>query len=116
MNVLRFSNLLISYGWPNRKGDSVKLSWLIALRLVVGLIVAASFGTALAQSDPVQHEFRICLGDFALCAASTCTPDGKKIAVNGTTTLFDEAQCTCPIFPEFQICPSLQMVQMCGRD
>jgi len=77
----------------------VKVSWLIALRLVVGLIVAVSLGTALAQSDPVQHEFRICLGDFALCAASTCTPDGKKIAVNGTTTLFDEAQCTCPIFP-----------------
>jgi hypothetical protein len=92
-------SLLISHGWPNRKGDTVKVSWLIALGLVVGLIVAASFGTALAQSDPVQHEFRICLGDFALCAASTCTPDGKKIAVNGTTTLFDEAQCTCPIFP-----------------
>jgi hypothetical protein len=53
---------------------------------------------ALAQSDSVPHEFRICLGDYALCAASTCTPDGKKIAVNGTTTLFDEAQCTCPIF------------------
>ena len=68
MNVLRFSNLLISHGWPNGKGDTVKVSWLIALGLVVCLIVAASFGTALAQSDPVQHEFRICLRDFALCA------------------------------------------------
>jgi hypothetical protein len=46
----------------------------------------------------VPHEFRICLGDYALCAASTCTPDQKKIAVNNTTTLFDQAQCTCPIF------------------
>lgn len=39
---------------------------------------------------------------FALCAASTCKPTGKKIAVNtpeGGTREFDEAECTCPVLP-----------------
>jgi hypothetical protein len=71
---------------------------LLSVALVMGAIVAVSQGIVRAQTDSVPHEFRICLRDFALCAASTCTPDGKKIAVNNTTTLFDEAQCICPIF------------------
>jgi hypothetical protein len=70
---------------------------LATLGLVMVGIVAASFGGALAQIS-VPHEFRICLGDYALCTASICTPDGEKIAVNRATMLFDEAQCTCPIF------------------
>ncbi len=52
---------------------------------------------ASAQVSSAAERLTVCFGDFALCAASTCTPDGKKIAVNGTDTLFDEAQCTCPI-------------------
>ena len=39
--------------------------------------------------------------EYALCAASTCTPTGGKIKVNkaqGGTGEFDEAACTCPIF------------------
>ena len=47
------------------------------------------------------HEFRICSGYFALCAASTCQPTGKKIKVNvpdDGTARFPEADCTCPIF------------------
>ncbi|ABP34246.1 hypothetical protein [Polynucleobacter asymbioticus] len=42
-----------------------------------------------------------CQGEFALCAASTCTPTGKKIKVNEdggkTSRLYEEASCTCPI-------------------
>ena len=43
----------------------------------------------------------ICTGYFALCAASTCTPTGKKITVkvaSGGTAQFPEADCQCPIF------------------
>lgn len=38
--------------------------------------------------------------EFALCAASTCTPTGKRIAVNtpgGGKRWFREAVCTCPV-------------------
>jgi hypothetical protein len=76
----------------------MKMSRLISLASLIGALVAVSSGMALAQSSSVPHEFRICLGDFALCAASTCTPDGNKIKVNHTSKLFDESQCTCPIF------------------
>jgi hypothetical protein len=53
---------------------------------------------AMAQSFP--HDFEFCNGDFALCAASTCTPTGGTIAVNTATgtELFPAAQCTCPVF------------------
>lgn len=54
-----------------------------------------------ARADSFQHDFHICIGEFALCAASTCTPDGQTImvnAANGTKVPFPEAQCTCPIF------------------
>ena len=76
----------------------MKKSRLISLASLIGAIVAVSSGMALAQTSSVPHEFRICTGDFALCAASTCTPDRKQIPVNNTTTLFEESQCTCPIF------------------
>jgi hypothetical protein len=55
-----------------------------------------------AWSQVFLHDFRICVGDFALCAASTCTAlTGVTIAVNtagGGTRNFPAAQCTCPIF------------------
>jgi hypothetical protein len=76
----------------------MKMSLAISLASLIGAIVAGSSGMALAQTSSVPHELRICTGDFALCAASTCALDGNKIAVNNTTTLFDESQCTCPIF------------------
>jgi hypothetical protein len=50
-----------------------------------------------AEATP---DFRFCQGYFALCAASTCTPTGKQIAVNtitGRTRNFPEADCTCPV-------------------
>jgi len=57
---------------------------------------------ATAQEEDKEHNFQICQGNFALCAASTCTPTQQKIQVNvpreNTTRLFPEADCTCPIF------------------
>jgi hypothetical protein len=44
------------------------------------------------------HAFMKCEGYYALCAASTCTPTGNKIQVNGASQPFPEADCTCPIF------------------
>jgi hypothetical protein len=54
-----------------------------------------------AESQGFEHDFRICVGDFALCAASTCTAlQGITIAVNTAngTANFPAAECTCPIF------------------
>jgi len=47
------------------------------------------------------HDFQICSGYFALCAASTCKATDTNIRVNVTgdgTALFPQADCTCPIF------------------
>ena len=69
-------------------------------------IAAAVIGAVLLSAPPgmaqgVVDGFRWCPGEFALCAASTCTPTGRKIEVNTATghAPFDEAKCTCPIFP-----------------
>jgi hypothetical protein len=72
--------------------SAVALSALIGAMLLTGRqVMAQSF----------QHDFQFCNGDFALCAASTCTPTGGMIAVNTATGTapFPAAQCTCPIFP-----------------
>ena len=67
-----------------------------------GLAVAAML---LSASHVMAQGFidglRQCPGEFALCAASTCTPTGGKVQVNTATgtALFDEDVCTCPIFP-----------------
>ena len=45
--------------------------------------------------------YRICVGPYALCAASTCTPTGNTIDVNvagGGTASFPEVSCTCPVY------------------
>jgi hypothetical protein len=73
------------------------------------LIGAILFAVPEVMSQGIVEGFRTCPGDFALCAASTCTRTGGKIEVkceagvagcrpDGTAS-FDEAQCTCPIFP-----------------
>ena len=53
------------------------------------------------MSQGIVEGFRFYPGDFALCAASICTRTGEKIEVKTATgtAFFDEAQCTCPIFP-----------------
>jgi hypothetical protein len=67
--------------------------------LGAGLLALMAMGRpAMAASG---HEFAYCSGYFALCAASTCKPTGRKIKVNvtgGGTAYFPEADCTCPIF------------------
>jgi hypothetical protein len=70
-----------------------------ALSLSAVLLMCSVAGLGARASD--EHEFRICHGYFALCAASTCEPTGKKIRVNVSgdgTALFPEADCTCPVF------------------
>jgi hypothetical protein len=72
---------------------------LVALALGGFLLVTAA--SARAQEGTFVHDFRFCLGDFALCAAATCTPTGGTIEVrgpDGTTPSFPAAECTCPIF------------------
>jgi hypothetical protein len=64
-------------------------------------LLALMPGGRLAAAAGSGHEFKFCSGYFALCAASTCKPTGRKIKVNvtgGGTAIFPEADCTCPIF------------------
>ena len=70
--------------------------------LLVGTALLASVGVASAedQASGAGHDFALCEGEFALCAASTCTPTGGSITVNvtaGGTASFPEADCTCPV-------------------
>jgi hypothetical protein len=64
-----------------------------------------------AESDPGDFAndllsfsktgYQVCLGQYALCAASTCTPTGNTIQVNvagGGTASFPEVKCTCPVY------------------
>lgn len=44
--------------------------------------------------------YTLCDGEYALCAASTCKPTGKTIAVStqgGGTASFPEVACECPV-------------------
>lgn len=70
------------------------------------LVLSSQIGAILlavpqVMSQGIVEGFRTCPGDFALCAASICTPTGGMIEVKtaGGTAFFHEAQCTCPIFP-----------------
>lgn len=70
------------------------------------LVLSALIGAILHAAPRVMAQglvegFRLCPGEFALCAASTCTPTGGMIEVNTASgpELFAEAMCTCPIFP-----------------
>lgn len=82
----------------------------VARRVRRVTLVEAGFGVAAmilagAASDRCAsaaqaHDFRICSGYYALCAASTCQPTGKSITVNvsgGGTARYPEAECTCPV-------------------
>jgi hypothetical protein len=74
------------------------LRYALVLSFLIGAILLAA---PQVMSQGIVEGFRTCPGDFALCAASICTPTGGKIEVKtaGGTALFPEAQCTCPIFP-----------------
>ena len=43
---------------------------------------------------------KLCEGEFALCAASTCTETGNQITItkmDGTQATYPELSCTCPV-------------------
>jgi hypothetical protein len=68
--------------------------------LGLGVLLAAT-QTARPAMAGSGHDFKFCSGYFALCAASTCQPTGRKITVRvtgGGYARFPEANCTCPIF------------------
>ena len=78
--------------------------FLLLSTVVVGaaaiLLVFAPPAARPGGAAEVTPDFRFCQGYFALCAASTCKPTGKQIAVNtitGRTRNFPEADCTCPV-------------------
>lgn len=60
--------------------------WKPVLVLVACL---ASFG---ARAEP---QLTMCKGDFALCAAATCTPTGRTMVINGKS--YPETVCNCPV-------------------
>ncbi len=70
-------------------------------RIAVGSLMAFSIIAGHSgRSVAADHDFEICKGRFALCAASTCKATGKYITVNvtgGGTAMFPEYDCTCPI-------------------
>jgi hypothetical protein len=68
------------------------------LGVLAAFLLVAS--TALGQPGALLGA-KICHGQYALCAASTCTPTGGTIEVRvtgGGTASFPEAACTCPVF------------------
>jgi hypothetical protein len=61
--------------------------------MALSLLAGEAFGAG-------GHDFKVCEGQFALCAASTCQATGGSITVNvtsGGTASFPEYNCTCPI-------------------
>jgi hypothetical protein len=63
-------------------------------------MILAGAASDRCASAAQAHDFRICSGYYALCAASTCQPTGKSITVNvsgGGTARYPEAECTCPV-------------------
>ena len=80
------------------KSKTARLPRASVLAALLGFFTLCLAGTAIAQQS---HDYKICEGDFALCAASTCKPTGGSISVNvigGGTASFLEYNCTCPIF------------------
>jgi hypothetical protein len=72
------------------------LRYVLILSSLIGAILLAA---PQVMSQGTVDGFRACPGDFALCAASICTPTGGVIEVAGGTAPFPEAKCICPIFP-----------------
>jgi hypothetical protein len=73
------------------------LRYALVLSSLIGAILLA---VPQVMSQGIVEGFRLCPGDFALCAASICTPTGGTIEVKTAdgTAVFPEAQCICPIF------------------
>jgi hypothetical protein len=85
---------LVEYGIRTYR---VAVGALLALSVVVTSCLQGS-SSAIAAG----HDFQICQGQFALCAASTCKATRRFITVNvigGGKARFPEYDCTCPILP-----------------
>jgi hypothetical protein len=81
---------------------SVARGWgvLVKAAFALSAMILACSATDRTASAGDEHEFKVCSGYFALCAASTCKPTGKTITVNlsgGGTARYPEAECTCPV-------------------
>jgi hypothetical protein len=85
---------------PARGGKS-KLDWLQGASVLAAILGFFTFCLAERATAQQGHDLKICEGEFALCAASTCQPTGGSLIVNvtgGGTASFPEYNCTCPIF------------------
>jgi hypothetical protein len=69
----------------------------IAFPLLLTLLCLSWTDRFAAAQD--GHDFQICEGSFALCAASTCTPTGNKIRVNGPSACFLRPTAHAQSFP-----------------
>ena len=66
------------------------------MKQIFMMLVTLSASTVLAQVKPATPELTVCNGEYALCAASTCTPTGKTITGNNGVA-YPEVLCRCPI-------------------
>lgn len=74
--------------------------------LAVAACAAMLFGIEIDAAQAQQTSrtnLAYCINqDYALCAASTCKPTNRRIAVDtpeGGKRFFQEAECTCPVLP-----------------
>ncbi|MGO9602725.1 MAG: hypothetical protein ACLQAT_04860 [Candidatus Binataceae bacterium] len=74
---------------------------------LIAMLFLAAFPAAQATAAPsgsvagIIYGYQICRGQYALCAASTCTLTGGTISVHvagGGMASFPEASCTCPVY------------------
>ena len=74
------------------------LSGLVVAVAMLAMLCPAALGQAPLQPPQPQTNF-LCDGEYALCAAATCTPTGGQILVNTKNgkASFPAATCTCPI-------------------
>ena len=70
----------------------------VATLAALAVLCPIAFGQAPLQPPQPQTNF-LCAGEYALCAAATCTPTGGQILVNTKNgkVPFPAATCTCPI-------------------
>ena len=66
------------------------------MKQILMMLATLSASTVLAQAKPATPELTVCNGEYALCAASTCTPTGKTITGNNGVA-YPEVLCRCPI-------------------
>ncbi|MCL5043810.1 MAG: hypothetical protein M1336_00735 [Deltaproteobacteria bacterium] len=74
---------------------------LVASIVMLGLLASGcgeNNSSSSSTSSATSGHLAICSGNFALCAAATCTPTGSSITLNDGTT-FPSATCTCPVEP-----------------